>query len=68
MQTDGHYNYALMTMPALLYSADSSWFAPLPTDDIDIDPAQLMPLPGEEAPEDFYQDTWAELNKKKLLE
>ncbi|KAJ2082271.1 hypothetical protein H4R24_001717 [Coemansia sp. RSA 988] len=67
MQSDGIYNYALMTTPALLYSADTTWFEPLPTDDIDIDPAQIMPLPEDEVFEGFFEDMWSDLNKKKLL-
>ncbi|KAJ2161777.1 mitochondrial distribution and morphology [Coemansia sp. RSA 552] len=67
MQTDGHYNYTLMTTPALLYSADKSWFAPLPTDDVDVDLAQIMPLPGEDVFDGFYEEAWSDLNKKALL-
>ncbi|KAI9505462.1 N-acetyltransferase B complex non catalytic subunit-domain-containing protein [Coemansia spiralis] len=63
---DGVYNYALMTVPELLFSADSSWFEPLPTDDIDVDLVHVMPLPDEEEHE-IFEDTWGDLNKKKLL-
>ncbi|KAJ2411301.1 hypothetical protein GGI10_004330, partial [Coemansia sp. RSA 2530] len=64
---DGAYNYVLMTVPALLHSADESWFEPLPMDDIEVDPVQLMPLPSEEQGEDIIEDTWGDLNKKSLL-
>ncbi|KAJ2089198.1 mitochondrial distribution and morphology [Coemansia sp. RSA 986] len=63
---DAIYNYALMTVPALLFSADLSWFEPLPTDDIEVDLAQVMPLPEEEEHE-VIEDTWGDLNKKRLL-
>ncbi|KAJ2862332.1 hypothetical protein GGH94_004342 [Coemansia aciculifera] len=52
MQQDGVYNYVLMTVPALLHSADESWFEPLPMD---------------EQSEDIIEDTWGDLNKKSLL-
>ncbi|KAJ2713750.1 hypothetical protein H4R19_002086, partial [Coemansia spiralis] len=64
---DGNYSYALMTMPALLHSADATWFEPLPTDDIEVDLAQIMPLPDDDVYEGFHEDTWADLNKKDLL-
>ncbi|KAJ2470603.1 mitochondrial distribution and morphology [Coemansia sp. RSA 2322] len=64
---DGVYNYVLMTLPALLHSTDESWFEPLPPNDIDVDAAQLMPLPGEDQNEDYFEDTWGDLNKKSLL-
>ncbi|KAJ2717909.1 hypothetical protein GGI07_005920, partial [Coemansia sp. Benny D115] len=64
---DGVYNYALMTTQTLLHSADSSWFEPPPTDDIEIDATQTMPLPTEETYEGFFDDKFGDLNKKDLL-
>ncbi|KAJ1726433.1 hypothetical protein LPJ61_005188 [Coemansia biformis] len=35
--------------------------------DIDVDLAQIMPLPDDDVYEGFYEDTWSDLNKKELL-